>query len=762
MKEFMTKKINPVATDSGTTPLIPDVKQMQAFIRLLHTVPAWYQTYSKGPKKASGGESFASPINITLRDRLIGANKRGMNVSVAVNTIVGDQRKSENVSHINAVFIDHDGAGITRNQLLELTLAPNMVVQTSPRHYHAYWLVSDCAVHQFRAVQRALAKRFGTDTNVCDAARAMRLPGSINWKYEPPCLAQTIHELDRKPIKLAQLIKELDLVVEVDDADDTKQSSSTTDVQAIVTPLNANKLARIRTALAKINADDRTVWLRVGMAIHSVIPTEQGYALWTTWSESSGKYEAADQRRTWDGFKSGSGKGIGIRTLFWMADQNQCGNALDQMELAQMFANNYVSKLRYDPDTGHWYNFDGVVWLVKKQAPVKYAKALLQDLSAGQGKKGGDIQSFRNIASINSLIKMAESEQVLSVGEANFDRDVDLFAVKNGVIDLKTGELRAARAQDFLRRCANVEYIKDATCPLWLKFIDQVTCGDAELAKFLQRCIGYTLFGHTKSQVFFVLEGSGSNGKGSLLRTLAAMLGAYAAELSPNLITSAYSNNANASSPALASLKGIRLGSVPELPSKRGFDTAFVKQFAGGDSITARTNYGDPFTFKPEGKLWISTNDMPEIAASDEAMWRRIVPIPFRGKFSDKKRDDDLEIKLSQELSGILNWAVAGATDYAAKGKLGTCEAVEQHKKQLRRESDTFGGWKIEHLIEEVNTKLQASKAYASYSTYARRMGKAPISTAQFKVRMESQGFAHKATKKYHCYLGIGLRPAAV
>jgi putative DNA primase/helicase len=50
-------------------------------------------------------------------------------------------------------------------------------------------------------------------------------------------------------------------------------------------------------------------------------------------------------------------------------------------------------------------------------------------------------------------------------------------------------------------------------CPLWLKFLDQVTGGDRELQSYLQRVSGYCMTGHTSEHVLFFIHGSGANGK---------------------------------------------------------------------------------------------------------------------------------------------------------------------------------------------------------------------------------------------------------
>lgn len=79
--------------------------------------------------------------------------------------------------------------------------------------------------------------------------------------------------------------------------------------------LPAAKVAEIRSALTCIPADDRDLWLQVGMALHSTQAGQQAFGLWCEWSQSSPKYDAGDQRRVWDSMKRDHG-GVTLSSLF--------------------------------------------------------------------------------------------------------------------------------------------------------------------------------------------------------------------------------------------------------------------------------------------------------------------------------------------------------------------------------------------------------------------------------------------------------------
>lgn len=91
-------------------------------------------------------------------------------------------------------------------------------------------------------------------------------------------------------------------------------------------PLTTAELRRIAAALQVIPADDREVWLNVGMALKSTCAGEQAFELWDGWSQTTkrGNYSEQDQRTTWRSLKAfkPDGSEVTIGTLFHLAQKN--------------------------------------------------------------------------------------------------------------------------------------------------------------------------------------------------------------------------------------------------------------------------------------------------------------------------------------------------------------------------------------------------------------------------------------------------------
>lgn len=745
---------------SRVKPYVPDIRKFKDFFH--HKMKATFQTFSKNRGGKQKPINFSGRGNKKTLNKLIHANVNDrMDVGMMIGRSGSGSRSASAVDEIGAVFIDRDKGELTRKQLMALPLPPHLIVDTSPDNFHAYWLVKGCSVDHFKPVQKALASTFGTDANVCDASRVMRVPGTINWKRDKPFLASITHiDEGARPISLDRFVRKMNLNVDLPNADTSLTAGDTTIGMAAKREMTPELNAEIEAALDGLPADDRWMWQRVGMAINSVDNSAAGYEIWTRWSRTSSKFDEKDQRARWTQFKAIAAGGVNLNTLFWLAkDWKKSGNfAYDEMRLAHVFAKASEHCLRYERESEQWYHFTGVIWRVDKQAPVRQAHSFIEGLCDGEkGDAAEYLKHYRTTTGMRSIVNHAAILDEMLITPEEFDTDSNLLATKNGVIDLLTGKFRAAAKDDYLRRQVSVEFDPNAKCPIWISFLKEVTCQDRDLYEFIRRAVGYTMFGHANLQIFFVLVGSGGNGKGVLVRTFQKVLGNYALSVAPNLLTSAFSGSANGPTPALARLDGARMVVCTELPSKKGFDEAFIKQYAGGDEIVSRQGYGQMFASKPEGKLWLSTNDLPEIRAADDAMWRRLKPIPFHAKFRGETVDPKLEQKLANEYPGILNWALEGATQYSSDG-LGSCSAVDRLQTRMRMQSDSVLAWLSECCVEKSDVEIQSSTAYDSYLLFAQKSERKALSTAAFRISLEGKGFHHHKRRKFNVFEGLSLR----
>lgn len=286
----------------------------------------------------------------------------------------------------------------------------------------------------------------------------------------------------------------------------------------------------------------------------------------------------------------------------------------------------------------------------------------------------------------------ARSELPVAVDE--LDADPELLNLENGTLDLRTLTLREHRREDKLTKLAPFALDGEAACPTWATFLDRIFAGDAELIEFVQRAIGYTLTGNVGEHVFFLLHGTGANGKTTLVKTLEAMLGDYARTVRVEALLASDRSRAGAPNEDVANLIGVRLASTSEPDEQFRLNEALIKSLTGGDTISARRLFGQLFEFQPTHKLWFAANHKPEIRGVDEGIWRRVMFVPFEVTIPKDERDPTLPDKLRGELPGILSWAVDGLRAYRDRG-LDPPDKVRAATDEYREEQDILADFLV-------------------------------------------------------------------
>jgi putative DNA primase/helicase len=129
---------------------------------------------------------------------------------------------------------------------------------------------------------------------------------------------------------------------------------------------------------------------------------------------------------------------------------------------------------------------------------------------------------------IDSVLALADDMIGVRVDTSTWDSDPWLLGVPNGVVDLRTGTLRAGRREDLITKHAGAPFIRDAVCPRFELFLMEVFDRDTDLVSYLRKSIGYTLSGDVREDCWFGCYGpGGGNGKTTLFNTLLTVFGDY-------------------------------------------------------------------------------------------------------------------------------------------------------------------------------------------------------------------------------------------
>lgn len=432
----------------------------------------------------------------------------------------------------------------------------------------------------------------------------------------------------------------------------------------------------------------------------------------------------------------------------------ELGNA---MRLEQEFG----EKLRYVAKWRAWIFCNDLtnLWRVDDDGAVMRCAKQLPYLLREEAKKLNDSNIQKRFISwannsesercLNATINLAKSESGLVINDEVIDSDKWKLAFGNGTaIDLCTGALNPIKHSDYFVKSTSVKFDPKAKCPTWEKFIFDVMRGDKELVSFIQRAVGYSLTGDMSAQCLFIAYGSGANGKTTFLNTLLSLCGEYARQAAPQTFMA---QNKDASSPRsdLCRLVGIRLVATSETENYQRLSEALVKQWTGGEQIVTRDMYGKTFEFLPQGKIWLATNHRPQIRGTDDAIWRRVMLIPFTRTFNESERDALLGDKLKAELSGILNWAIYGCKEWKESG-LNPPESVKQAVKNYRADMDAIGEWLKERCVVGDGHQQLISILFRDFREWAKETEEYVFKQRDFSQYLQERGYERKQTTDRH------------
>lgn len=336
----------------------------------------------------------------------------------------------------------------------------------------------------------------------------------------------------------------------------------------------------------------------------------------------------------------------------------------------------------------------------------------------------------------NRETMLKDAMSVYPISMQAFDRNKYLFNCKNGTLDMRTLEFREHRPEDYLTMESGITYDPEADCPRWHSFIQEVMCGDKDLADFLQRSLGYALTGDTSQECMFILYGATSrNGKGTAMETFLKIMGDYGKTSNPDMLATKFrGGNTGGPSEEVARLVGARFVNISEPEKKITFNAALVKRMTGNDTINARFLNENSFDFVPVFKIFINTNYLPNVNDMTLFQSGRLKIIPFNRHFEEGEQDQGLkgQFAKTENLSGIFNWCLEGYKKFCQQG-LESPAAVKTATEDYKDDSDRIGQF-IEAWIEKDETsELRSSAAYQLYTKWCEENGYSSENQKNFK-----------------------------
>ena len=123
----------------------------------------------------------------------------------------------------------------------------------------------------------------------------------------------------------------------------------------------------------------REDWIAVGMGLHSDNRLLNGFEIWDAWSSKDAeRYDQAEVRRSWDGFRSGAGRSLG--TVFYLATEHGWSAPESHFEMKAEFDEGRLEAFGKAVDRaitgdGNEDDFDGVVGVYSTLSGAALQKA---------------------------------------------------------------------------------------------------------------------------------------------------------------------------------------------------------------------------------------------------------------------------------------------------------------------------------------------------------------------------------------------------
>ena len=388
-----------------------------------------------------------------------------------------------------------------------------------------------------------------------------------------------------------------------------------------------------------------------------------------------------------------------------------------------------------------WIGFNGRFWdrehgedLARRMAHrVAIKVRSLEPFFADRGVPKAAFWKFADscgsAGATTAMLRQAQS--YLTVRIEDFDRDPLALNCLNGTVKMRVVDGRfdvrchPHDPADRITRMAETRYDPDAAAPLFGGVVAASLPDEAERA-FYHRALGYAATGETREQAFFLSQGRGRDGKSTILDACRETLGTYGAVGNPSTFLEQMVGSSSGATPDLIKLMGdVRFVVLSEPPRGAKLNEGRLKAWTSGSPIDARDLNKSNVTFRPVGKLIWECNAFPVARGDDDGIWRRVMPAMFRHQVPKEQVDKDLPRKLGAERSGILNWLIAGAGAWLARG-LDPPASLTRVVEEYRRSSSPFGDWLGEccaHGEAAAGERELVKSLYASFKEWFEEQG---------------------------------------
>lgn len=369
-----------------------------------------------------------------------------------------------------------------------------------------------------------------------------------------------------------------------------------------------------------------------------------------------------------------------------------------------------------------FYRWDGIRWVIEPVAAVrKWIYRATEHAEYDAGEVRGIVSWQPDRDKVNKVVDALGTAVIQRGAELEPDKAI---ACTNGVYDLAAGQLLPHSPRRFNLIALPYAYDPEATCPLWLQFLDQVlpnvdgTPPEQQGQQFLREWFGYNLSGRTDLQKMASLVGPPRCGKGTVNRVLKALLG-----------------EDNVAAPTLRSMGGPfgEEGFIGKTLAVLGDVRWNTQAAAEAIDIFLAITGEDPHDVQRKNRTaWHGTlglrfmtmsNDAPRFTDASGALAIRMIQLVFEQSFVGRE-DPDLTAKLLAELPGIFNWAVEGLRTLTERGRFVEPATGADVSEQVRRNASPEYAFVDDMCTLDPDGQAPLDAVYTEFTRWCAREGR--------------------------------------
>lgn len=373
----------------------------------------------------------------------------------------------------------------------------------------------------------------------------------------------------------------------------------------------------------------------------------------------------------------------------------------------------------------NWWHWDGMRYRMvnDKDQRAIFGKWLLKHVTLMGGKfpvpaSTPHINNAIDVLSIKLNLPASVKTPTWLKGEPKKET---LIATQNGILSLEDGlQLRPADPNWFNLHAVQTKYESETWCPQWEQFLAQLW-GDKESRETLQEIFGYLLTSDTSQQKAFMIVGPARSGKGTIARILTHLIGA---DQVSNPAMAAFGHEFG-----LEDLVGKSMAIMSDARLDDKASTSLLAEnllrFTGEDNVLIPRKYKTAWSGRPSIRFLLLANELPRFFDTSGALPRRFIILNTTRSFLGEE-DLKLEGKLTEELSGILNWALIGWLRLRERGHFIQPKASEDLVTELAEISNPLAKFIDEACHLGPDYEVSINELYRFYVDWCKRWDQKP------------------------------------